>query len=122
VVLCDRFSDSTLAYQGYGHGYDLALLRGLLDFSTGGLWPDQTLLLDVDPAVGLARKKNSAEWTRMDALTLAFHQRVRAGFLELAQAEPQRWTVLDAARPFNLVQDDIRTLILAHLQAREAAR
>lgn len=121
VVLCDRYADSTLAYQGYGHGYDLNLLRSLLDFSTGGLWPDLTLLLDVDPAVGLARKKNSAEWTRMDALTLAFHQHVRAGFLELAQAEPQRWTVLDAARPLNQVQADIRVVILARLQAREAA-
>lgn len=115
VVLCDRYTDSTLAYQGYGHGYDLEVLRGLLDFSTGGLWPDLTLLLDVDPSVGLTRKKNSAEWTRMDALTLGFHQRVRAGFLELAGAEPCRWTKLDAARPFDQVQAAIRALILARL-------
>jgi dTMP kinase len=122
VVLCDRFSDSTLAYQGYGHDYDLGLLRRLLDFSTNGLWPDLTLLLDVDPAVGLARKRSSSEWTRMDALTLAFHQRVRTGFLELAQSEPQRWTVLDASRPLDQVQADIRAAVLARLRASKAER
>ena len=119
VVLCDRYADSTLAYQGYGQGYNLDLLHGLLEFSTGGLWPELTLLLDIDPALGLARKKNSAEWTRMDALTLAYHQRVRAGFLELAQSAPRRWATIDASRPIVTVQADIRAVILDRLQARE---
>jgi len=116
-VLCDRYADSTLAYQGYGHGYDRAQLRELLDFATGRLWPDLTVLLDIDPALGITRKKSSAEWTRLDAKELAFHQRVRAGFLELAQAEPSRWVILDASQPFGEVQARLRALVLARLQA-----
>ncbi len=115
IVLCDRYADSTLAYQGYGHGYDRDLLRGLLHFATGGLWPDLTLLLDVDPALGLQRKKSSEEWNRLDAYALAFHQRVRQGFLELAQAEPQRWVVIDASLPLAEVQERIRAEVFARL-------
>jgi dTMP kinase len=115
-VLCDRYADSTLAYQGYGHGYDRVQLRELLNFATGNLWPDLTVLLDVDPSVGISRKKSSTEWTRLDAKELAFHQRVRAGFLELALAEPARWVTLDASRPFNEVQAQIRAIILERLQ------
>ena len=115
VVLCDRYADSTLAYQGYGHGYDRGLLRELLNFATGGLWPDLTLLLDIDPALGLQRKKSSAEWNRLDALALAFHQRVRRGFLELAQAEPARWTVIDASQPLAAVQAEIRAAVCTRL-------
>lgn len=118
LVLCDRYADSTLAYQGYGHGYDLQLLRGLLDFATGGLWPDLTVLLDVDTNLGLARKKSSEEWNRLDAYALAFHQRVRQGFLEMAAAEPQRWATVDAGRPAEEVQQDVRSLILARLEQR----
>ena len=119
IVLCDRFADSTLAYQGYGHGYDLELLRGLLNFATGGLWPDLTLLLDLDPALGLQRKRNSAEWNRLDAYTLAFHQRVRDGFLELARAQPERWVTVDAGQPRDQVQAEIRRILLARLPAPE---
>jgi len=115
MVLCDRYADSTLAYQGYGHGYDLALLRGLLEFATGGLRPDLTLLLDVDPEVGLARKRGSAEWNRLDAYQLSFHQRVRAGFLELALAEPGRWVIIDAAQTPDAVQDAVRQVVLRRI-------
>ena len=115
IVMCDRYADSTLAYQGYGHGYDLALLRGLLEFATGGLRPDLTVLLDVDPEVGLARKRGSAEWNRLDAYQLSFHQRVRAGFLELAQAEPGRWVIIDAAQTPDAVQAAVRQVVLRRI-------
>lgn len=115
VVLSDRYADSTLAYQGSGHGYDRDLLHRLLDFSTGGLWPDLTLLLDVDPAAGLNRKRAEGEWNRLDAYDLEFHQRVRQGYLNMAQAEPRRWVVIDASRPVAEVQDSISTAVLQRL-------
>jgi dTMP kinase len=115
VVLCDRYADSTLAYQGYGHGYDLQQLQRLLEFATGGLWPDLTLLLDIDPEEGLRRKKKSSEWNRLDAYTLAFHQRVRAGFLEMARQAPQRWAVIDANCQAEAVQAEIRRVVAARL-------
>lgn len=115
VVISDRYGDSTLAYQGYGHGNDLDTIRQMLAFATGGLVPDLTVLLDVDPAVGLRRKKSVGEWNRMDAYQLEFHQRVRAGYLELARQEPRRWVVLDAGLPREMVQSALRQVILARL-------
>jgi len=120
VVLSDRYADSTLAYQGYGHGIDLDELRCLLDFTTGGLRPDLTLLLDVDPEEGLKRRQSSGgEWNRMDAYTLAFHCRVREGYHKLAAAEPQRWRVVDASQPPEMVQSSLRQMILEKLQPVE---
>lgn len=118
VVLCDRYIDSTLAYQGFGQGESLATLRSLLDFATGGLRPDLTILLDIESRAGIQRKQTSGEWTRMDAFTLAYHQRVRQGYLDLAAAEPQRWLKLDAARPADEVQAELRQAILERLRAR----
>lgn len=119
VVLCDRYADSTLAYQGYGHGLDLDLLRTFLNFATGSLWPDLTVLLDIDAEAGLRRKKHSGgEWNRLDAYALAFHQRVRQGYLELARLEPQRWVVIDASQPFDLVQQQIRQVVSQRLASR----
>ena len=115
VVISDRYGDSTLAYQGYGHGNDLDTIRQMLAFATGGLTPDLTVLLDVDPAVGLRRKKSVGEWNRMDAYQLEFHQRVRAGYLEMARQEPRRWVVLDAGQPREIVQSALRQVILARL-------
>ena len=115
VVISDRYGDSTLAYQGYGHGNDLDTIRQMLAFATGGLMPDLTVLLDVDPAVGLRRKKTVGEWNRMDAYQFEFHQRVRAGYLELARQEPCRWVVLDAGQPREMVQSALRQVILARL-------
>lgn len=90
-VLCDRYADSTLAYQGYGHRQDLEQVRTLIRYATGGLMPDLTFLLDVAVEIGLRRKQqNGAEWNRLDAYALEFHQRVRRGYLELAAAEPGR--------------------------------
>ena len=109
MVVCDRYADSTLAYQGYGHGNDLDLLRRFLHFTTGGLLPDLTLLLDVDVEDGIRRKHSGgSEWNRMDAYTLAFHQRVRQGYLELAHADPGRWVIIDASQPPAAVQAALR--------------
>lgn len=108
IVICDRFADATLAYQGYGRGMDLATLRALNAFATGGLQPDLTLLLDLPVEDGLKRRKQDpAEWNRFDAASLVFHQQVRRGYAELAAEEPRRWRRIDAARAADLVADDV---------------
>ncbi len=117
VVISDRYADSTLAYQGYGHGNDLAVLRQLLHFATGGLWPDLTLLLDVDSAAGLERRRSSGgEWNRLDDYALSFHQRVRQGYLDLARSQAERWVVVDAAQSMDAVQQALRQVILHRLE------
>lgn len=116
IVLCDRYADSTLAYQGYGHQVNLDELRVIVHFATGGLKPDLTLLLDVEIEVGLKRKLAASEWNRLDAYDLDFHQRVRQGYKEMARAEPQRWVVIDAGQPPDLVQAAIREVVLGRLQ------
>jgi dTMP kinase len=119
IVLCDRYADSTLAYQGYGHGNDLDLLRKVLFFATGGLVPDLTLLLDVDSEIGLRRRKTGGgEWNRLDAYELELHQRVRAGYLEMAKAEPQRWVLIDASQPPDVVQSALRQVILDRIASQ----
>jgi len=115
LVLCDRYSDSTLAYQGYGHGYDLDLLRNLIGFATGGLQPDLTVLLDVDVEAGLRRKQRGNDWNRLDAYALEFHRRVRAGYFELARLDPERWVTVDANRPPEEVQLDLRRVLAERL-------
>ena len=96
VVLCDRYDDSTLAYQGAGRGLDAGLLATLNRAATGGLAPDLTLLYDLAPEVGLGRRESSGGANRLDRESRAFHARVRARYLELAGAEPGRFVVLDA--------------------------
>ncbi len=118
VVLCDRYSDSTLAYQGYGLGLPLADLARVNDFATDGLRPDLTICLDVPVERGLERKRDAHETNRMEAQDLAFHQRVRQGFLELAAAEPERWRVLDAERPLDDLAAEIRDHVDAILRRR----
>lgn len=116
VVISDRYADSTLAYQGYGHGVDLAILRQLLNFATGGLTPDLTLLFDVDIETGLTRRQaGGGEWNRLDDYELAFHRRVRTGYLELAAVEPQRWVRVDAGQSPQQVQLDLQKIISKRL-------
>jgi dTMP kinase len=116
VVLSDRYADSTLAYQGFGHKIDIEPLRVLVNFATGGLKPDLTLLLDVDVEVGLRRKELKGEWNRLDAYNLEFHQRVRRGYLSLVQAEPERWVIIDASQEPGIVQADMRRVVSDRLQ------
>ncbi|NLE84696.1 MAG: dTMP kinase [Chloroflexi bacterium] len=115
IVLCDRYGDSTLAYQGYGHGLDLDTLRAMLQFATGGLKPDLTILLDVDVPTGLKRKKIIEEWNRLDAFELSFHERVRAGYHILAEQEPERWKVVDASQSPAQVKAQIQSLVMDKL-------
>ncbi len=116
LVLCDRYADSTLAYQGYGHGNDLQKLRMLLDFATGGLWPDLTILFDLDADEGMRRRHAGGDWNRLDAYDLDFHRRVRQGYLEMARLEPERWQLLDATQTKEAVQAALREMILARLK------
>lgn len=117
IVLSDRYADSTLAYQGYGHGYELDFLRSLLNFATGGLWPDLTLYLDVDAETGLNRRKSGGgEWNRLDDYALAFHRRVRQGYVELAAQQPQRWVTVDAGQPMQVVQQELRRIVTQRLK------
>ena len=116
IVISDRYYDSTIAYQGYGHQQDLEQVRALVKYATGGLAPDLTVLLDVDVEEGLARKKqNGAEWNRMDAQDIEFYGRVRMGYLEMVQAEPDRWVVVDAGQTWNKVQEELRGVIVEKL-------
>ncbi|MCL4263631.1 MAG: dTMP kinase [Anaerolineae bacterium] len=123
VVLCDRFYDSTLAYQGYGRALDLTALRQITHFATGGLKPDLTLLLDIDVEVGLARRTGGGvEMNRLDLETVAFHQRVRQGYHQLAAQEPARWVIIDANRSPAAVQTDLRAIIMPRLGDEIRAR
>lgn len=117
VVLSDRFYDSTLAYQGYGHGLDLYALRQITAFATQGLTPDLTLLFDIDAETGLQRRKaNATEWNRLDDYALAFHERVRAGYGELMALEPQRWVRLDAAQGVERLQQAVWKIVRERLE------
>lgn len=111
-VLCDRYADSTLAYQGYGHGLDLDALTRLLDFATGGLKPDLTLLFDIPAEAGLRRRiTNHDEWNRMDDYALQFHDRVRQGYLTMAAAEPGRWVVINADRSPQTIHEEVVSIL-----------
>jgi dTMP kinase len=128
IVLCDRYAESTLAYQGYGRQLDLPTLRDITAFATGGLRPDLVIYLDLPVEEGLRRRLtahqvNGAEWNRLDQEETAFHLRVRAGYLQMAAAEPDRWLILDAARPVDVIQQHLREAVIARLASPgEAAR
>ena len=115
IVISDRYYDSTIAYQGYGHQQDLEQIRALVKYATGGLTPDLTVLLDLDVEVGLGRKKKDNEWNRLDAYTVEFHRRVRAGYLEMVKAEPKRWVIVNSEQAWESVQAELRRVILARL-------
>lgn len=120
IVLCDRYADSTFAYQGYGLGRDLDELYAITAVATGGLMPNLTFYLDLDVGAGLARKRAQRErveapgasvahpeWNRLDARDLAYHQRVAAGFAELIRREPERWRRLSALQPIEELAEQI---------------
>jgi len=103
IVLCDRFNDSTLAYQGAARSLNIDLLRGLCLAATDGLVPDLTLYLDLDPKVGLSRAQAKKTYDRLEAEDIAFHTKVREAFLSLAKDEPDRFHVLDASKDVDSV-------------------
>ncbi len=112
VILCDRYTDSTLAYQGYGRGLSLDHLRAVNHIATGGLPPHFTILLDLPPEIGLARKDYEPLGDSIGKESLEFHQRVRAGYLELAQREPKRMVVVDGSLP----KDQVTRAAWRHLK------
>ena len=123
VVISDRYADSTLAYQGYGHRVDLDVLHNLLNFATGGLLPDLTLYLDIDAEEGLSRRRRGGgEWNRLDDYALDFHRRVRQGYLEMARKNPQRWCIIEANRSMEHVRQEIQQVISKLLPQNNAVK
>lgn len=118
IVLCDRYGDSTLAYQGYGRGQAIAPLRTIIDFATAGLRPHLTIYLDVDAAAGLQRKQED-ERNRMEGEQLAFHRAVRDGYHQLAADDPVRWLVLDGTQPVETLHACILVRVLELLGAAD---
>lgn len=118
LVLCDRFYDSTLAYQGYGRGLDLEQLHAITGFATGGLKPDLTFFLDLETEAGLARRHSDGTVNRMDLQERAFYERVRRGYQALVAREPDRWCVVDGNRPVPAIQSDLRRHLLERLRER----
>jgi dTMP kinase len=119
VVLCDRFLDSSLAYQGYGHQLEVDVLREISGFVTAGLQPDLTFLLDVLPEEGLRRRKQDPDtWNRLDAYSIEFHSRVRNGFLSLAKNNPNRWEIIDASQSEDEIFSAASAVLLKVLEKR----
>jgi dTMP kinase len=122
IVLCDRYADSTIAYQGYGRNLDLTALHQVTQFATGGLKPDLTLLLDIDVERGLSRRTNGGdEMNRLDLEAVEFHKRVRAGYHTLATTDPERWIIVDADRSVPEVQQDLAKIVLSCLEEQVKA-
>ncbi len=110
-VVCARFLDSSLAYQGYGYGLDVDALRQIQHFATGGLMPDLTILLDVPIEIGLTRKQRE-QWNRFEnEASAAFMERVRGGYRELATGDPERFVVVDGSRTLAAVDTEIRDVV-----------
>jgi dTMP kinase len=119
VVLCDRYADSTLAYQGYGRRQNLDELRTLGRYATAGLEPDLTIYLDIAPDKGLERKRqgDAEEWNRMEEEALAYHRAVHTGYHALAAESPARWALVDAARSPDQIHAEILQRVNERLQA-----
>jgi dTMP kinase len=115
IVVSDRYADSTYAYQGYGRGLDLEMLRQVTQFATRGLSPDLTIYLDLSPEEGLCRRRAGEEWNRLDGESLAFHRRVHAGYHELIRRSPERWVVVDAQGSIQAVCDAIAAQVADRL-------
>ena len=122
TVICDRFTDSTLAYQGFGRGLPLPRIRALAELAVGGLRPEMTFLLDVPAAVGLARAGRRGPVDRIESETVAFHERVASGFRTLAAEEPDRWLRVDGERAPDVIAAEIHAAALSRGFARHAVR
>ncbi len=123
IVLCDRYADSTVAYQGYGRGLDLVAVKNVIAFATQNLKPDLTFYLDLDVETGIARRKvGGGEWNRLDDQALEFHRRVRAGYLQMVREEPERWVCLDATLTVDALQAEITNEVGRRLRERANER
>lgn len=123
LVVCDRFSDSTMAYQGYARGLDLKLLRAMNEVATGSLTPHLTLLFDVPISIGLRRRRGQADGqNRLDLESHRFHAKVRAGFHALAKHEPRRIKIVNAQLSADSVAAAVETLVLDWLRAARSPK
>ena len=117
MVICDRFSDSTTVYQGYGRGIDLKTVKAVNQIALQEIRPDLTVLMDIPPELGLKRKYNNAN-DRFESQGIAFQNRIRKGFLKLAEEEPDRWRVLDGLKPkraiYNIIWNRVADLLKAN--------
>jgi dTMP kinase len=118
IVISDRFSDSTLAYQGYGRGIDLKMIDTLDAIATNGMRPDLTLLLDIDVETGLQRNREISKRDRLELEDITFHEKVRRGFLEIAKDDPGRIRVIDCRDSVVAVHERIKSIIIAFLESR----
>ncbi|HMK61228.1 MAG TPA: dTMP kinase [Dissulfurispiraceae bacterium] len=118
VVITDRFSDSTMAYQGYGRGIDLELIQKLDLISTGGVRPDLTLLFDLDVEKGLGRNRQINKVDRLELEDIEFHEKVRRGFLDLARKESDRIMIVDASMPLDNVQNAAWQIVSKRMKER----
>jgi len=116
IVVCDRYIDASVAYQGYGRGLSIEMIKRLNDWATGGIRPNLTVLLDLSPEEGLERVRTSKKMDRIEGENLEFHRRVREGYLEIARSDPDRFLVLDATRSMEEIQRFIREAVEACLR------
>ncbi|MCD6508601.1 dTMP kinase [Candidatus Poribacteria bacterium] len=116
IVVCDRYIDASVAYQGYGRGLSIEMIKRLNDWATGGIRPNLTVLLDLSPEEGLKRVRTSKKTDRIEGENLEFHRRVREGYLEIARSDPDRFLVLDATRSMEEIQRFIREAVEACLK------
>jgi dTMP kinase len=117
IVICDRYADSSLAYQGFGRRLNLEFLREVTWEATGGLRPHVTVLLDLEPEEGLRRASHRGAKDRLELADLNFHERVRAGFLNLAALEPERFLVVDATQSAEVIHEQILAAVTGSLAA-----
>ena len=115
IVICDRFADSTVVYQGYGRGLDIELVKKVANASTLGLKPDITLLLNLPVKIALSRIRNRESMTKFEEEPLEFHERIRQGYLFIAQKEPDRIKVINAARGVDKIREEITDIVLTRL-------
>lgn len=119
VVICDRFADSSTAYQGYGRGMDLKMVKALNQFAVDGFWPKLTLVLDLPVEKGFSRAKcRRRNFDRMETQALKFHRRVRQGFKAIAKADPERVKLLDGSQPPDVIHAAVRQLVLSAMKKR----
>ncbi|MBF0558300.1 MAG: dTMP kinase [Nitrospirae bacterium] len=120
IIITDRFSDATVAYQGHARGLDMALIESLDRLATGGLRPDLTVLFDLDVEVGLARNRSANKTDRLELEDIEFHRRVRKGYLEIAKLQPERVCIVDASRPAADVHAKVWEIVKERLKANGA--
>ncbi len=117
IVIVDRFTDSTLVYQGYGRGLDLALIKQVNDIALQGCRPDLSILLDIPLETAESRRKNNSD--RFESESSSFHRKIRAGYLELAENEPERWLAIDGTLNIDIITEIITERVSLLLDACE---